>query len=283
MKAWTCCIAAALFAGPVACRAADETWDFPEIARYVRHFDVRIRSPQARLRVLTELTYFHPRNSRLYPPFLRRLLKDPSPRLRWQALSRLDDHGIRVPPDEVPDVLLVPLAGLVDRTKAESVAHFRELAAGKGAAAGWAIKALGLIGDADSAALAERLLVSKNVFVHYSAAVALMYLGQAAKGKAELRKITDAKAQHDTTGFYRGSAAERLCRLGEWQYFPVLLGLFNARQGYADGPLDVLEDLTGEYFLTLPEWRRWWQRTGKAKFLAKNPAKGTPRRAARRP
>jgi hypothetical protein len=273
----------ALFAAPVVCCAADETWEFPEIARYVRHFDVRIRSPKARLGVLTELTYFHPRNSRLYPPFFRRLLKDPSPRLRWEALSRLDDHGIRIPPENVPDVLLVPLAGLLDRTEPDSVARFRRLAAGNrdAAFAGWAIKALGLIGDADSVALAERLISSKNVFVRYSAAVALVHLGKAKKGRAELAKIVDARAPDDMTGYYRWSAAERLCRLGDWGYFPVLLGLFNARKGYADGPLGTLEDLTGQYFLTLPEWRRWWERKGKAKLLPKDPAKGAPRPAAR--
>lgn len=258
--------ASVLFFG--ACRTAPpratKLRDRAEIVNYVRHYDERMAASSGRMSVLRELTYFHPRNSKLYPPFLRQLLSDPSPRLRWEALSRLDEHGIRVDADELPKSVETPMGQLLDRTDKDSIARIKKQATDMGPAGGWAIKALGLM-RVDTGDQAEILLKSENIFVRYSAAVSLIQFGKSEAGAKALRQIT--KAQDDASGFYRMAAAERLWRMGEKQYIETIFDLFNARSSYADGPIDILEDLTGEYFLTEQEWRRWWDKVGKGKYL----------------
>lgn len=251
------------YTGPVWAQKSDVP---PDISNYVRHYNERISSPlpEMRMGVLKELTYFHQRDSRLYPPFFRQLLSDPSPKIRWEALARLDDHGITVSESNLPQSIEVPLVGLLDRTNSDSLAYFRTQATNTCPGGGWAIMALGLIGDKEAGNLAESLLESEDVFVRYSAAVALIHSGKIDLGKQVLRQIT--RATQDTSGFYRVAAAERLWRLGDKQYIETIFTVFKTRSAYADGPIDVLADLTGEYFVTEEEWSEWWAKEGKAKY-----------------
>ena len=136
-----------------------------DIRNCVRHYDERMSTASGRLAVLKELTYFHPRNSKLYPPFLKQLLSDASPKLRLEALSRLDDHGIAVAASDLPRSVEVPLVGLLDRKSKDSIDYFKTQAARVGPTGGWAIKALGLMGIEESSDLAENLLESENIFV----------------------------------------------------------------------------------------------------------------------
>jgi len=239
----------------------------PEIAKYVRHYDSRMSSsiPEVRLKVLTELTYFHQRDSKFYPSFLQLLLNDPSPAIRWQALARLDEHGITVSDTDLPVSVAVPMGGLLDRTSQDSIQRFRKQAASMEPEGGWAVRALGLMHDTQSRALALSLLESDNVFVRYSAACTLINLGEVEHGLQALRSITTAA--DDDSGCYRLCAAERLWRLGEKEHIEVIFDLYETRASYADGADGILEDLTGEYFITENEWRQWWNDTGKAKYL----------------
>jgi|GEM_PF-2111883 len=251
--------------------AADPVIDsqhFPELARRIRHFDERITCPDesVRKKVLTELIYFNQRDSKLYPPLLVCLLADPSPEIRWSALSLLDEHGIQVSERELHDSISVPIIGLLDRTKPDSVASFRRIAEGEEASAGWAIKALGLIGDKESLPQAAKQLKSDNVFIRYSAAVMLIQLGEAPPGIDALCGI--AADVTDKSAYYRCAAAERLCRMGKWQYLETIIDTIHTRSGYADNSLTILEDLTGVYFPTENEWRQWWQTEGRKKYAA---------------
>ena len=234
---------------------------FPSLAARVRHFDVRMNSAddKVRLRVLTEITYFNNRDTKAYPPFLRQLLKDPSPEIRWQAVHRLWEHNHFLDLNELPESFDVPLLGHFNRLDPKQISQFRTIAKSTGPNGGWAIHTLGIIRDSDSIPLAEQLLSSSNIFTRFSAAVALVLLGEKQKGVEALKKITDAG--DDQTGYYRYRAAEVLYRLGHREATETLISLVesNIRAGYADGPVTILEDLTGEFFATAKEWRAWWQ------------------------
>jgi HEAT repeat protein len=97
------------------------------------------------------------------------------------------------------------------------------------------------------------------VWIRFSAAVALVQLGEVKEGVDVLYQVADAA--DDPTGFYRCRAAEVLVRLGhkkaiESLFQEVARGTLS-NSSYT--PLELLEDLTGQYFTTAPEWRRWWQ------------------------
>ena len=79
--------------------AQEGTWSerFPAVAQRVAHLDRRLSAEDAviRKRVLTELTYFRPRDSKIYPPFLRALLKDRQAEPAHAPLFR-STHGRQV-------------------------------------------------------------------------------------------------------------------------------------------------------------------------------------------
>ena len=237
---------------------------FPEIALRIRHLDRRMASadPKARLRVLTELTYFRARDSRVYPPFFRALLDDPSPAIRWEAAHRLWEHDPLLHPEELSKSFTVPLVGDLDAKNAQQIAAFRKAAGAGGAEAGWAIHALSLIGDKESAPLAKALLDSTNVFTRFSAATALVRLGEAKTGREELKQMAAAADPRDPSGYYRMCAAECLYRLGDRDAAENIIVMLetHARDDYADGTAEVLEDLTDQWFPTPQEWRKWWDK-----------------------
>jgi HEAT repeat protein len=209
--------------------------------------------------VLTELTYFQPRNSKHYPPFLRALLADPSPTLRWQAVECLWEHNHFLDKKDLPAILEVPLMGEFAWQDPKHLERFRAAARSPEAYGGWAIHALGIVGDKESIPLAKNLLASKNVFTRFSAAMTLLQLGEKKLAVDALHKISDAG--DDTSGYYRCRAAEVLYRLGEKKAIETLLQVLadGTRADYADTPLELLADLTGQYFTTSAEWQRWWQ------------------------
>jgi hypothetical protein len=235
---------------------------FPEVAVRIRHLDRRMANadPKVRLRVVTELTYFRPRDSRVYPPFYRALLKDPSPEVRWQAVHGLWEHNVFLDKKELPKSFTVPLVGELEWGDAEQVKKFREAARSKGAVGGWAIHALGIIGDEESVPLARDLLGDDNTFARFSAAVALVQLGEPKPGREALKKLAAAPDVADTSGFYRMRAAECLYRLGDTDAAETLIAMLEAgeRRDYADDPAEVLEDLTDQWFAKPAEWRKWW-------------------------
>ena len=244
--------------------AQEQPWSerFPAIAERVSHLDRRLTSQDAAIRisVLKQLTHFRPRDSRVYPPFLRALLEDPSPEVRGEALKLLWDHHVFLGPEELPDSFYVPFVGDIrwwDPAELERVRDIaRRLDVPEG---GWAIYALGVVGDNEAIPLARAQLDSKNIFVRHSAALALVQLGQSEEGIEALRLITGA--EDDESGYYRYRAAEDLVRFGERQALDVLIDLMESRHhlGYASGPREILEDLTGQYFLTAAAARAWAQ------------------------
>jgi HEAT repeat protein len=186
-----------------------------------------------------------------------------------EGSDNTDVHGITIKRRALPDSVEVPLVGLLDRRSRDSIEYFRKAAESPSASGGWTIKALGLIGDSESSEQAYELLKSDNIFVRYSAAVALTQFGQVEDGKQALRELTGATDDQDN-GVYRYSAAERLWRLGEREYVDALFQFVNPKSSYASGPAEILADVTGEYFVTQEDWRGWWDREGKAKFPVPN-------------
>jgi len=234
---------------------------FPEIARLIRHFGVRMCSKHAavRLEVLTELTYFHPRDSKLYPPFLRYLLTDPSPKIRWEAIRRLREHGVFLRKDELPESYQVPIVGLCRPKAPKSLQRLRKMLADPNdVRAGWAVTALAAAKDSNVLEWANRLAGSRNVFVRFSAACACLELGQRDKALKLIRTIADT--DHEASGFYKMSAAELMVRHGYKEYIGTLIEAVAGRfgQGYADAGIGVLADLTGKYYPTPSEWKAWW-------------------------
>lgn len=235
---------------------------FPVIAARVGHLDQRMKSPDERVRrrVLTQLTYFCPRDSKHFPPFLRALLDDPSPKLRWEAVHCLWEHNHFLERKELPASLEVPLVGEFAWQDPKHLERFRNTARTPEAVGGWAIHALGIVGDRDSIPLANNLLSSNNVFTRFSAAMALVQLGEKKAGIDALHKMTDAA--DDDTGFYRCRAAEVLVRLGDKKAITVLIQELAASK-LADSSYsaaELLADLTGQYFTTAAEWRAWLKR-----------------------
>ena len=265
MLAAVCCC---LEAAPRAEEPAALERQFPEIARLVRHFGARMRSkePAVRLDVLTELTYFHPRDSRLYPPFLRYLLKDPCPKIRWQAVHRLRQHGIFLKKQELPGSYEVPMVGLCRPNDPDSLARLRKmLSEPDHPRAGWAVTALAAAKDEGLLEPAKRLTDSGNVFVRFSAAAAYLELGRREEALRLLQAIADT--DNEPSGCYKLWAAELMVRHGRREYIGTMIDATASRQGqgYADPGISLLEDLTGRYFGTAAEWRAWWKRTHPAK------------------
>jgi HEAT repeat protein len=248
--------------------AAADSWTrrFPEIAARIPHFEQRMACDSAavRLRVLTALTYFHFRDSKLYPPFLKALVKDPAPNIRWEAIWKLREHNVFLPARELPDELAVPLAGRFRPRDQDSLAAFRRVvaeAADDDARAGWALCALAVAKDREALAPARKRLGSANVFVRFSAATALLEIGgepERDEAMAELEKL--AAAQDDASGFYRMRAAEVLVRLGRARHLKTLIDAAADREAYADSGTDLLSDLTGVYFPTVAEYRKWYEK-----------------------
>jgi HEAT repeat protein len=239
---------------------------FPQLAQRITHLDKRLTSSNEhiRRRVLTTLVSGRPRDSRHYPAFFRALLDDPSPKVRGEAVRRLWEHNHFLERKDLPRSFHVPFVEVFDWQDAKDVARVRDMARFRGPDGGWAIHALGIIGDKDSLPLARNLLASDNVFTRFSAAMALVQLGERVDGMDALHKLTDAVDDH--TGFYRYRAAEVLYRLGDKKAIETFFQLLESdiRANYVDGPLDILEDLTGEFFSTAAEWRLWWRMAQKA-------------------
>src|SRR5262245_59055953 len=86
---------------------------FPALAARIRHLDLRLASPDAnvRKRVVNEVLLYQPRNSKLYPPFFRALLKDPSPAIRGLAIHHLWEHHVFLKRIELPDTFDVHFVG----------------------------------------------------------------------------------------------------------------------------------------------------------------------------
>ena len=227
------------------------------LAPRVPNFIERLNSPDEVVRrtLLTHLTYFRPRDSAHYPGYFRHLLKDPWPSLRWEALHRLWEHGIVLSKDELPESFAAPCVGLVRR---EDAAKLRVLGDANAPLAGWTLHVLGILGDREAAPAARQLLDSTNVFVRFSAAAALVRLGEKADGVAALESLLEAR--DDPSGFYRYRSAEILVRLGKKERLEVLIDMLErgVRNDYADGPIQILEDLTGAFHPTPAAWRAWW-------------------------
>lgn len=252
------------------CRAGWYEQRFPEIAARVPHFDQRMRDPQQHLRILTELTYFWPRDSKVYPPFLRYLLHDSSPRIRWEAASRLRLHGTFLSREELPEFFDVPLSGTLNWRDEKCLERFRSRLEKKDdPSAGWAASGLALAKDAKLLPLLPVLTDSKNVFVRYSAAMAYLELGERAKAIDLLMGLT--RAQDDQSGYYRLLSAEAIVRQGRREYLHTVLAECTTRDGYADSGLDILEDLTGAYFASVQEWQAY------LKYMGVPRVEGTPK------
>jgi HEAT repeat protein len=232
---------------------------FPEIAQRVPHFDARMRSGQS-FQVLTELMYFHPRDSRIYPPFLRYLLKESSPRMQWEAIRWLQRHGLAPDVSELPELLAIPALGHVRPRDPASLHRLRMLVVERpdgDPTAGWALIPLGLARDAECLPLARKRLKDKNIFVQFSAAEAMLELGHSKEAIPALQEI--AASLNDSSGYYRMAAAERLVRAGNRAYLWSLVQAAEWRQSYS---VTVLRDLTGVYFPTAAEYGQWLTEQG---------------------
>jgi hypothetical protein len=233
---------------------------FPAIAGRIPHLDQRLADQDAatRIGVLRELTYFRPRDSKAYPPFLAALLEDPSSDVRGEAIELLWEHHVFLKLEQLPDSFSVPFLGEIHWKDPVELERVREMALRPDTPeGGWALHVLGLLDDLGSIPLARALLESKNVFVRHSAAVVLVQLGQREVGLEALRALTGVA--DDESGYYRCRAAEDLVRFGEREAVDVLIDLMEAgsRAGYANGPREILEDLTGQYFTTAVAARTW--------------------------
>lgn len=230
--------------------ARDWSADFPELACRVPHFDERLNGDDrdVRLSAVRTAMMSERRNSKLFPPFFRALLRDPDPEIAWTALSGLGDYDLAIAPDERPARIEVPLAGRFDVRDFKDRLRLRGLALrGSEALQGWALRALMLIGDEQTVALAEPLTKSDNAFVRFNAAAALLR-----NGKPELA-IPVLQALVDQNEYYYGVvAAELLARRGHRDALQSLRRVLDTRvppgQGSSkDLVRDILADLTGAY------------------------------------
>lgn len=226
------------------------------------HLDQRLDSPDPAVRrqALHELTLFHPRDTRLYVPLFRAVLRDSSPDLRWTALDTLAAHGVFVDAPELPASFSVPICGLYDRDNPDSIRRIREIAATDDAPGGWAIRALGLVRDPATVRLARQRRASPNPFTRFSAALALQAAGQTDEAAAAFTALLPAR--DGEYGVYRMYAAEALVRAGHREYLTALIDQYD--QGLlkdsASGPAEILEDLTGVRLPDPASYRQWCQK-----------------------
>ncbi len=224
--------------------------DFPELACRVQHIDERLDSGDrdVRLSTVRKIVFSDARNSKLYPPFYKALLRDPDPEIAWIALSGLGDHDIAVAPSELPARIAVPLAGTFNVQSFKDRLGLRNLAIrGADAVNGWALRALMLIGDEQTATLAQPLTKSGNAFVRFTAGAALMRAGKPEMAKPVLQALVDKNEY-----YYGVVAAELLARRGDRDVLQYLRSLVDARvpPGQTNSKefvRDILADLTGVY------------------------------------
>jgi HEAT repeat protein len=257
-------LAALLSATPAVAQPEKKSWSqkHPELAVRIGNLDKRMSSDDVhiRKRVLNALLSGRPRDSKQYPPFLRDMLRDPSPNLRGDAIEHLWEHNQFLDRKDLPATFHVHFVGVFDWNNAQELQRVRDMARSSGPDGGWAIHALGIVGDKESIATAKTLLASNNVFTRFSAAVALVQLGERQAGIDALHGVTDAR--DDAIDYYRLRAAEVLYRLGEKKAIETLFAVHesNKLREHLFGPLEILEDLTGQFFSTAAEWREWWRR-----------------------
>lgn len=170
--------------------------DFPVLRESLHGFDEALRSPENGLRyhlqwVVARLLP-HPEAERL----LRCMLKDPARPVGEQAAQALVAWGFPLPAGERPlhfgDLDAVPPEALEDRLCAvrDRLDKPQDPKTDRGGAANgeWAV-ALGLYGGAEDLPRVRRLAAHENVYVRFCAAKALLYLADAAGGRAALASV----------------------------------------------------------------------------------------------
>ena len=184
-------------AGQPAGRAAVTSADFPSVAQRVAFFAERVNSGDAatRLRVMTEAGYFFIAPDREYQAFLKRMLRDGDPRVAGEAVRRSYDLFIPVEADELPRRFTgyagTDVIDLADRPAA--VARLVEACGAKGHRAGWAAYALGLLRDCSAIPALRKLTDDANVFTRYTAARALITMGEIDRGRRAMRAIIESQ------------------------------------------------------------------------------------------
>ena len=195
--------------------------DFPSVAARSAFFEVRINAPDStiRHRVLIEIGYFLHLPEKEYIAFLKRMLGDPAPIVSGKALRKLYRMWVPIARGELPQ----KFAGyhdrqLIDLEDPTCIPRLMEECGGSGVKAGYAAYVLGLLRHKPAAPLFKRLAADHNIFVRYTAARALIGVGEIEAA----RRILDFMSASQIR-LFEGKAVElpaHLVSLGADECFP---------------------------------------------------------------
>lgn len=213
---------------------------------------------------------------------------DPDLATRQQALVRLVSRGYRIDSSEMPRKFSWPGWPVIDTEDEEQMRQIlRELRGEEsqdsrddfprtsikrpGPQAGSAIQLLGLLGDRSDVARLRPLLDSENIFIRFSAAIALINLGGTRSGIEGLNRIAQAEPE-PSNHVYVTNALLTLRRSGDktavYRYLDYLAVLeaddeHHARLHYTQG-LEELGQLFGIWRDDIESWRSWWEKHRRA-------------------
>lgn len=206
---------------------------------------------------------------------LRQILRrDSHEETKDQVLQQLLSLGYKLDRSELPRRIRGVDRGWIDRRDADALkellSELRGERAGvnsikeEGAEAGYAAVLLGLLGDESDRARLRPLLKHKNIYVRFSAATAVLNLGDAATAKGALAGIASAPATPEEYVYIR-DALLSLHRLGDTtaiQKYLILLRTLEpsseptARHHYAEG-IHALSNLFGVWHDDTQAWQEW--------------------------
>ena len=257
--------------------------DFPSVTPRAAFFEERINAADAatRRRVLLEVGYFFDLPDADYVAFLRRMMRDPDPVIRGQAVHKLHDMWVPVELKDLPQTF----AGyhdrqIIDLEDPKTVPGLAEACRGGSVEAGYAAYVLGLLRHKQAVPDLRKLSADGNVFVRYSAARALIDCGDPEGARPILDAIIrpqldlyaaggDAAAD-DRQPYYAAVACRAFAELGPKDKAAALDRLI-ALTGFMERsavPNDeahlpyvrqVLAAVAGKYFVSEAEARKWYE------------------------
>jgi len=256
--------------------------DFPSVSKRAAFFEERVNAAEAevRKRLLLEVGYFFDIPDPEYTAFLRRMMRDPDPAVRGRAILKLHDLWVPVEVKDLPQTFAGYHDGqLIDREDTRTVPGLVAACHARSAEAGYAAYVLGLLRHKAAVPELRKLAAHENIFVRYAAARALLDCGDKEGARPILEKVIRsqlalyASPAVDPEGrepYYAAVSCRAFMELGSaekkvgLEKLIALAGYLERSAGVNDqahlpAVRQLLAAVTGRYFLSGAEARKWYE------------------------
>jgi hypothetical protein len=260
--------------------------DFPKVAARVLFFEKRINAADVRIRerVLTKAGYFWEVPDKEYVQFLKRMMRDPDPGIRGQAIRKLYELYVPLEPRDLPTTFTgYHEEQLLNREDKNLIPPLIAQVRGGGAQGGWAAYCLGLLRCQEAVPDLIRLGDDRNEFARFTAARALLACGANKEAKVILQELMSHKViarnskfpppgvrDTEISSYYIAQAARAYMELGPAEKQEGLRRLV-ALIGELEPSKDVnhegrwemarwlLTEVSGQHFLSHQEAADWFK------------------------